>query len=407
MRYMARRVITGEWLDRDLPLTGVTRTRTLSGPSLIKATIEPELREVYASDGLRVIEDLATMIYAVGDDGELLRGGIVVPPTEFEDESTSLTAAGVSSYPHGFIYEDSRLWGPSSTLPRPDPIAIFRDLWEHVQSFENSDLGVVVTGTQSSTQRVGNNSDPYRLRWWEAPDVGEEMDNLAEDTPFDYTEHYAWADEDQEEVRIEVEVGWPRLGRARDDLRFVMGENIVGVGNPQTTNQFNNIIGLGNGEGQRMITGRAQILDGRLRRTLVYTNKEIRGRKRMQRKVSRLLERLHGGRYEIGEVTVIDHPNAPIDQINEGDDLLINYFVPAVGQWVNQWERVITIDETDDAPDQAQLSLIPSAKFRYTGNSAENSTLIQPPPLPPVVPVPLTLDGDALTLDGDTLTLGG
>lgn len=377
MRYLAQRVGTGEWLHRDLPLSGVEQTRALSGPGTISASIDPELRQTWHSDRLRILEDWATIVYVAHDDGQIVNAGIVVPPTGYEGSATTLTCAGFASYPHGYYYDDMRTWGPrvgsgtatNPEVPQPDPLQIVRDHWAWIQAQADSDLGVQVVGTASSTARVGSYEEPYRLRFWENPDLGSEIDTLADGTPFDYVEEHTWANAEHTDVNHRIRLGWPRLGRRRNDLRFADGENIDRAVPASTVDEFaNDVLGIGNGEGRKMVRSRSTVRDGRLRRTKILTDKTAT-QARMDRRVRLHRERL-AQTLDITSVEIADHPNARISAIDPGDDIYVQAEIPSYGD-VAMWVRVLGITQGEDA-ERAVLSTQRSSAFIY--NSTEEIT---------------------------------
>jgi hypothetical protein len=378
VRYLARR-LTGDraWLD-DLPLGGVERTRVLSGPGTITATIEPELREVVAADGFRVIEDWRTIIYAVDDElpgSPIVGHGIVLPPTSWEEAATTLNCAGVAAYPQGMVFGESRIWGPEPPMhgdvskpevPRPDPLQIVQDLWAYLQAQDDSDLGVVLTGDLASSVRIGDYEEPYRLRWWEAPDIGNEIDNLAQYTPFDFVEEAHWTDATMTDVVHSIRLGWPRLGRRREDLRFVLNENIVSSDPAESLDTYaNDVVGIGNGEGSTMVMARSTVRDGRLRRTKVVTDKTMK-QYELNRFTVMARERVAAGP-DIASIRVKEHDNAPLASINPGDDIYIQTTIPAYGK-INQWSRVLGIGQIDNS-DEAVLALKRSGAFIYSPTS--------------------------------------
>ena len=389
MKYLARR-LTGDraWLHNDLPLSNVQRTRALSGPGGIAADIEPELRERIAEDGRPVIEDWNTIIYAVDEEkpGQpIVNHGIVIPPTTWEEAATRLTCAGVSCYPQGMTFDTERFWGPGNSnpktkapeIPRPDPLQIVQDLWDYLQAQPNSDLGVVLTGDLRSGVRIGTYDDPYRLVWWESPDIGDEIDKLAESTPFDYIEDAAWVGEAMDEVAHTVRIGWPRLGGRREDLRFVLNENIVSSDPAESPGAYaNDVLGIGNGEGRTMVMSRSTVLDGRLRRTKIVTDKTL-GQYALNRLTVSVRERSSSDP-DIASVKVREHPNAPLASIVPGDDIYIQTHIPAYGP-VRQWSRVMAVTEADDS-DEATLTLRRVGAFLYSPTASAD--LGAPTPAP-------------------------
>lgn len=385
---MARR-IGGEWLTRDLALTDVENTVTLSGPGSITGNLPPEVNRVLQPDRARLAEDWATMIYAVNDAGtRCINHGIVLPPTEYDD-AARITCAGVSVYPQGYIYTDSKFWGPQAHQkakknkkgkvvqpaipykPHPDPIEVYRELWRWIQNQAHSDLGVKITGATDTGKRprpnqeepvvgLGSYSDPYRLRYYETPDVGGEMDTFAELTPFDYREQVDW---DWEEPEHQIELGYPRLGRKRTDLRLAMGENIALAPTVSTSAAAANmLIGVGNGDaGPRMVYERLPWNDGRLRRHRVVTDKTA-SEKGMKRRLEMRREMFTQG-FDVTSVALVDHPNARISQLQLGDDVRVLAEHPEFGL-IDTWVRILSITrgENDDA---AVLTTSASAFFTY------------------------------------------
>jgi hypothetical protein len=371
LRYLAQRIGTGEWLDRDLPLVDVERTVTLSGPGSITATVNPEMWRLFHSDGLRLLEGWATYLYVEDDNHNLTDCGIVLPPISYEGEATTLTAAGVATYPHGYLYDSARLWGPSvgtgttaaPQFPAPDPIRIVQDHWNWIQSRPDSNLGVTLVGDLSSTTRVGTFEEPYRLNQYEYPDLGQQIDDLATQTPFDYVEEHAWASEAQLAAVHQIRLGFPRLGTRRDDLRFADGENIGAVVAATTPEDYaNDVIGIGRGAGTSMVVSRSTVSDGRLRRTKVLTNKTAT-QAAMNTATLLYQQKLSANTLDVGALTVIDHPNAPLSDIDLGDDVFVQTEIPAYGN-VALWLRVIGITRSDN-PQVATLTTQRSTSFIY------------------------------------------
>lgn len=403
MRYLAQRIGTGQWLHKDLPLADVERSRVLSGPSTITATVQPALRDQWAADGLRILDEWSTYVYAVTDDGSRVTGGGILVEAAHEDTGAfRMTFAGPSTYPQGFIYDSARNWGPivgegttaKPDTPRPDPLRIVQDLWDFMQDYGDSDLGVHLVGTLSSGETVGNYAEPYRLRWWETPDVGQEIDRLAAETPFDYAEEYLY-DPTRDAVHKYIRLGYPRLGRQRNDLRFVLGENVLAAPPAATvTSEFaNHIIGIGNGEGRKMVRADSVVSDGRLRRMQVYTDKTVTSQQRLHRYITGLREKA-ANTLDITNVVVADHPNAPLSAIGLGDDIYVDTYVESYGP-VQMWLRVLGISEGDN-PGVAVLSTRRSTAFLYAsprgGPEAvpvlPDDPAVPPPPVPDPEPDP-------------------
>jgi hypothetical protein len=73
----------------------------------------------------------------------------------------------------------------------------------------------------------------------------------------------------------------------------------------------------------------------------------------------------------ITDFTIVDHPNARVQDVQVGDDVLLNYDVPHLG--VGQsWLRITAINEAGDVPGVANLTVAPSDSFTYASAGNPN-----------------------------------
>lgn len=352
-RYIAQRATTGEILELELPLHRDELRWDLSGAGSLRGTVKPDVGTLRAHDGRLLLEEWGTLLYAEAD-GEIRWGGIVVS-SAFDGGSWKVEAAGFATYPHGIPYA-----GNYATTGA-DPADVVRHLWEHVQSYDDGNLRLVVSGDKTSAV-VGTAEEPYELRWWDAPDVGQEIDSLAKEALFDYAEFHSW---DGDEIRHELRIGYPRLGRRRDDLAFIQGDNIADVVTADRDGELfaNEVLGIGAGEGAGSIQRTTAVRDGRLRRTHVYTAKDVSSDSRMDALIRNELQRRQQT-LTIESVVVRDHHNAPIGSWTVGDDVLIEATLPWLGD-VALWCRITAWSLTSDTT--AKLTLSRSDAFTYGG----------------------------------------
>jgi hypothetical protein len=202
----------------------------------------------------------------------------------------------------------------------------------------------------------------YRLDWWDSPDVGKEIDELAKETPFDYVEEHAWRGDT---ITHTVRIGYPRIGRHRPDLAFVQGENVTNVVTPEISGDdfANEVVGIGAGEGRSALRRTTAVRDGRLRRVAVYSGKDVTSAGRMDALVRDELQR-HGLTLSIDSVDVTDHPNARIGSWSVGDDVDIAAELPWLGS-IELRCRITAWELLSDS--RARLSLAPSDSFTYGG----------------------------------------
>ncbi len=366
-RIIAQRALTGEILGWDLQLAAGSATRELSGPGGIRGNVSPRTRTLLGPDGLPLIAEWSTALY-VEEDGWFHGGGLVTRITENTDGSLAVEAPGFSTYPHGIIHGDTY---QADVLD--DALDVYRHLWTYVQSFPDSDLGITVddldSGVQVATQQdvtvqdgtVGAGFTGYKIPWWEFRDCGQEMDNLLEQARADFIEHHAW-NADRTAIDHHIELGVPRLGKKRDDLRFVEGENVIAA-LPlliEGDDFAQNIYGAGRGQGRKMASFRVANRDGRIRRTAIVTDKHARG-DRLEKLVRREYQRRNDTR-SFDTVVVQDHKNARVTSIDPGDDILVEANLTWYGR-VRQWVRVISVEANLD-DETAALHVARSDMFR-------------------------------------------
>lgn len=466
--FIAQRAVTKEFLHWDVPIEIDSVEWELSGPGSLSGTVSPDVGGLRADDGRLLLEEWGTLLYAEAD-GQIRWGGIVIQST-FAGENWSIEAAGFGTYPHSVIYE-----GEFSQIG-VDPAAAFRLIWEHVQSFPDSDLGVSVVGDvtpvrlgtdavpgwtevfldgvwqkkdavpaarivpdatanlaasmtlsdasltvdaadafaqvtppflvsigkedvlvqsvsgatlgglvrgQNGTAATGHNTgtsvtftgtktrevseldaEPYELLWWESTNCGAELDDLTKVAPFDWSESHRWS-ADREDVVHEVQIGYPRLGRRRDDLVFVQGDNVTNVVSVESNgDEFaNTLLGLGAGEGRAMLRRSTGLRDGRLRRVATFSDKAINDPARLDALIADELNARKAA-LRITSVDVMEHPNAPIGSWQIGDDVLIRAELPWLGE-IEMWVRITAWALTGDHT--ATLTVSRSDLFRYGG----------------------------------------
>jgi hypothetical protein len=351
-RFIAQSILTKRFLHWDLPISDAAVTYTLSGPTVITGRFNPERLDMQEIG----LEPWGTWIH-MEDNGIIRASGILQPQkVEQAGEAISIEALGPSSYPVDtpFLNELS--------LINADPADIVRAIWAHLQGYPDGNLGVVVTGT--TPVRIGkpeppappegqepdpNTKDdkPYSLVWWEGPDCGTEIANLAKATPFDFLERSEW-NADKTDVVHYIDISHPRIGRrlnGPNDPRFIEGENIIsGVGPQELSNYYASEVYLfGKGEGRTMVRGYAGRPNekGRVRRVHIIDDSMIGDVLRANLLSSDEL----GKRNSLIEIDTIEvdgrHENARLGTFRPGDDILVIARAPWFGM-MQQWSRIVS-----------------------------------------------------------------
>lgn len=369
-RVIAQRITTGDFLSWDLPLSGATHSRELGGPGGVNGQIAPELRHAIADDGRPLLEEWTTALY-IEESGSIRHGGIV-QSLSAEGSTLSVTAPGFMSYPTGvpiitdYLPEDFE-----------DPVAAFRNLLAHLQAFPDGDIGLTVDAGASTYMVLSNGAGPYTIAGSEYRDYGNELNNIALATPFDFTETHEWNGA-HTAIDHSIKIGFPRLGGRRFDLRFAQGENIIGFSpvGADGAKFSNEVHVLGDNPGVGSPRAVSAVRDGRLRRPVVVTKKvDTDALAKVYADQERRTREL---KVDIGEVQVREHPNAPLAAIQPGDDVYTEVEVPWFGE-VAMWLRVLSVEQSIDQPGRATLKTQRSEAFAYasaTNPSADGSPIV-------------------------------
>jgi hypothetical protein len=339
-------------LASDLPLTNVSITQTLSGTDSMTATIDPSFQRLLDDQNQPVLAgDWSTALYAV-EDNAVLTGCILDTPV-YTGKTLQLDGGGFGGYPYGMPYTGSEFWVGI------DPIDAFREAWAHLQTQPGGNLGVILDSTTMSGKKIGTElkqgefdtingpltfeSGPFRYAWYQTADIGAELDKLVQETPFDWRERHQYAT-DGESINHYIDFGAPSIGRRLDNLRFVIGENVIAK--PSVTDHgedfANEILMLGAGEGAAMIRGGAFGPRRGVRRVKVIADKALKSIESANAQGRVALAKAQNIR-DLSDIVLLDHPHAPTGAVQVGDEIYIEGRMDwiEVGMWVRVQQRTI------------------------------------------------------------------
>lgn len=373
-RYIAQRLTgdgSGEFLDFDVPLSGVQITDTLSGHNGLTGTISPEYARLKGPDGLPLLDEWGTAIYA--ENQGVIRGGGILTHSGFDGPKWDLECTGFTGYLDGLAWISSPAGDYMGV--EVDPLDVARVVWNHAQSKPGGNLGLEIsslkTGLKIGTKLKQGEFDtqngplvfesgPVQLNWYSTQDLGDFMNQLAQSTPFDWHERHYW---DGETLRHVLDFAYPAMGRRRKDLRFVVGENVVQI--PQVTrdgSQYaSEVLVMGKGDGGPATKrGTAFRKTGKLRRTAVVTDSSLRTNgacdKAAAAEVARRVDL-----DDFTDISVIGSKSAPIGSVNVGDEILIE---GELGwRTLSAWARVISVTIAPDSGNIMGMSIIRSDKL--------------------------------------------
>ncbi|MEU3260935.1 hypothetical protein ABZ694_24635 [Streptomyces albidoflavus] len=355
-RYFTRNALTGAVLHPALPLAEVEFGAELNGPGSLSGTLSPRWVKANTS----ALEPGLAEIYAEADG--MLRWGGLIWTVDPQDQEYRIEAASWSSYLNRRHDHHGNLDGRAPYVYQ-DPCRIIRDIWAYAQGQPDGNLGVVVDATTSNA-KAGTPAEPWRSYWYETPVLGDLMDNLVdEDAAPQYTNLCNY--QTNGTIRKRLALGYPRLGARRTDISFRSGVNIVSA--PEVTysadEYANVIIATGSGEGSSTRFAVDPVRDGRLRLEHILALPTVNGVDVLGRRAAaeRKRRQVMG---EVTEITVRDHPHAPLGSWQIGDDVQVSVH-NAWTSW-SGWCRVIAdAYRPSTHPDQATLTLRRADAYSY------------------------------------------
>jgi hypothetical protein len=352
-RYVARRLHgdgTSTLLDPEVPLTDVQIDDVLSGINGLSGRISPEIQRLKAEDGLPLFEENSTAIFAESE-GQIHGGGILTN-SSFEGPNWDLECEGFIGY-----WQDMPYVGEGEYFVETDTLDIVREIIDHVQGIEGSDLGLTYDNTNSGllvgSELASEEYDPeggsggltlqsqaYKLNYYSTFDLLDNIESLSEDSPFDFRERHSIGADG--EIISRLEFGVPRFHRKRQDLRFAIGENIFVKPEFERNGKeyASEVYALGAGEGAKMIRGHASTpRNGKLRKVAIVEDSSMRKLKRANSVAKREL----AWRNKLGDFTAVivhDTPHSPIGSVEIGDEI----YVEGKTGWIEfgGWCRVLS-----------------------------------------------------------------
>lgn len=338
-RYIASRLNgdgTETFLDFNLPLNDVSVQESLSGHGGLDAKISPEVARLKTASGEPVFVPWSTAIYA--EASGQIRGAGIVTQIPMDGPNLSLDCVGFSGY------LDGQPWAGENKYDTADPLVIDRFIWSEFQK-KPFDIGLKAIGADKSqmvrlSQTVTGKNELYYLAYWETLDLDKERTQLAEIGGYEWVTKHRWSGET---IKHEIEYGYPKLGSRRNDLRFVVGENIM-QDIPATNDgdeYASHVLVLGAGQGRKMVRAEANKNTNRLGRWQVVSDKAIGKDQVAMTRAETELKAL-AGELDITEITAWDHPNAPVGTYRAGDDILIQSG-PGWADFGDLWVRILGI----------------------------------------------------------------
>jgi len=263
----------------------------------------------------------------------------------------TVTASGITSYLDKMPWLDN--WNPIAI----DPFHVVHRIWNHVQSYANGNLGVVVTPADSGTLLLPgfyfDGSEfvvdffAYFVRASDYRDCLEEVTSLCRDIPIDFVEKSAW-NASRTLITKTLELAYPRRGVRQDALAFRIGENVLSAEPTaeQEIDWVSDVIvrGWWPGKMHSSVLSNADSL--RFRKVIKDEDVLINSRERSavwaRRKLTRRQVPKHWGSIRLD----MYHPSAPWGSYDVGDDILIGGEMPGSGR-TQAWHRILTIQPDD------------------------------------------------------------
>lgn len=362
-------------LVSDLPVSEAEVMLQLSGPSNIQLSVPLYFQHLIGDDGNPIFQPWGSMVYA--ERNGVIVGGAIVDDIDATGGELNISAVGFTGY-----IQDMPFMGEYGAYDA-DPLDLARYIWAHVQGQEGGNLGLSIDGLRSN-RRIGTrgvpafrgrpeikdaagnvvtraipprpeiNDEPFLLSWYQTSNLLEVFNNLAQVTPFDYAERHRWYDD---RIVHHLDLAHPQMGRRREDLRFVLGENLtIPPKIYQSGKSYaSEVMLLGAGEGSTKVRAiSSQPKRTRLRRVAIVNDPSIPHVDLAKSMTDNELK-YRTGLPNVSDMIVSDHPNAPLGTFEIGDSI----YVQASNTWfaeADMWVRIVSI--TYQPGDEEQVSIV-------------------------------------------------
>lgn len=189
---------------------------------------------------------------------------------------------------------------------------------------------------------------PLTLAWWQTDNLATVINDLVDDTGFEYAEHSYWSGDT---IKHQLKLGTP-LGGRKNDLRFEIGVNVTSSPRISLDDYASEVLMFGAGEGSSRIRGHITAPTNRLRRVAVRTDQGITSKARAENAARPLLRDFSGDR-SIDALTVNDHPLAPLGTFLPGDQIRVT----GNAGWAQDIDMWVRIEELTSTPDSNTIEL--------------------------------------------------
>ena len=340
MRYFAYRLPDLKPLHGAVDLRGVSLYRAINEPGELRGTLDKaQAYEGMVVEGesstVRLMRDYGTLL--VADDGNTARAFIVDLVTQDAEhqDRLAISAVGFGHLPH------EQPWlARQKTYIQADPMGIVRDIWAYLVGRESS-VPVSVAGTRSPV-RIGEEerevsfttgagedvnftAGPYRLAWWSSEDLKKNLDDLAEETPFEWREVTRFDRDTDDPPQLHIDLGYPRLDSTRrDNLHFSVDVNVYDVKFEDEADWFSEVLVIGNGEGEAKLRAEAsRRRQTRQKRVKVIEDNSLMSKRLCEQVAQQEVDRADREGAFIESCTVTNHPAAPLHAFDIGDTITI------------------------------------------------------------------------------------
>lgn len=374
LRFTVIEANTNTVLTRDLVVKEPTVMIRLSGPSRCTFKV-PQGEQFFSSKGI----DWKTWGYWIVPEIEINEvkrclGAQMVNKAEVDPKTGDMVIEGLGfmGYPKGIP------WLVDYNPIAVDPAEVIQKIWSDIQNYDNANLGVEVLPALTGTQMLpgysfdGNtlNFDFFAMfiRQVDFQDAGDVINSLARDIPLDMLEDVAWGvDENDNEILTKtIQLGYPYLGVAQENLAFVLGENIISaeLAEELEIEPVSDIIIRSWRPGKTYSSQLSNADLTRFRRVIMEEDAHIDSVERAQAWAKRKLTRRNIPKSFSKIVVDISHPNAIIGSFWVGDNIYVeakNY--PWHGD-IAGWHRITSITFKDDDT-IAEIELKVEGAFNY------------------------------------------
>ncbi|MGQ3385300.1 hypothetical protein [Glutamicibacter sp. TV12E] len=213
-----------------------------------------------------------------------------------------------------------------------------------------TDQKAVIKGIEDRIRDLSEEeAEPLILSWDTTDDIQKVIGEMVEAGSIQYREQSRWVGD---EIHHRLEIGSPRLGARRENVRFEIGYNVTAVPSVSFTEYASGLILFGSGEGDKRIRTERHKNTGKLRRVTTQTEPQATSKAKADSAAETYLKSAQVAR-SVDRIQITDSSLAEFGTFKPGDEVRV---IGSSG-WSEDLDIWVLIKSINFSPDGGNAEL--------------------------------------------------